>query len=78
LRHWQFGDEIKPLGLNGKTKKIQDVFTNSKISRFDKSSIYILFSNDEALWIPGIMRSDIAKIHDQSCNYYHFKWKSTD
>lgn len=71
LRKWMPGDTIKPLGMNGKSKKIQDVFTNHKIPNFEKDSIYILFSGEDVLWIPGIIRSEVAKISDATTSCMH-------
>lgn len=77
LRKWLPGDTIKPIGMMGKTKKIQDVFTNHKIPNFEKDSIYILFSGEDALWIPGIIRSEIAKISDATTSCIHItQWSS--
>ncbi len=74
LRKWQKGDKIMPIGMNGKSKKVQDVFTNSKLSRPDKKDCYIVFSSNQALWITGIIRSDLAKMDHATRSYYHMNW----
>ncbi len=75
LRKWMPGDFIKPLGMKGSTKKIQDVLTNQKISIFGKEKIYVLISGNEIVWIPGIMRSEVAKIEPRSESILRIEYK---
>lgn len=63
LRSWKHGDRIQPLGMKG-MKKISDVLIDKKISLPDKSKLMLLLSNDEVIWIVGIMLSDKVKISD--------------
>jgi tRNA(Ile)-lysidine synthase len=42
LRRWQPGDSFQPLGMGGKHQKVQDFFTNNKVSLFDKERAWIL------------------------------------
>ena len=53
LRHWKLGDRFQPLGMGGKTQKLQDFFSNRKLSRFDKEKVWILESNGEICWVVG-------------------------
>jgi tRNA(Ile)-lysidine synthase len=61
LRHWKHGDRIQPLGMKG-MKKISDILIDKKISLPDKSKLLLLLSNDEVIWIVGMMLSDKVKI----------------
>ena len=61
LRPWKEGDKIQPLGMKG-MKKISDVLIDKKISRADKSKVMVLLSEDEIIWIVGIMCSDRVKV----------------
>jgi len=54
LRHWKPGDRMRPIGMNGHHKKVQDIFTDQKRSRFEKSKAWLLFVGGELIWIPGI------------------------
>ena len=65
LRAWKEGDKIQPLGMKG-MKKISDVLIDKKINRADKSKQMLLLSNDEVIWIVGIMLSDKVKITDST------------
>ncbi len=54
LRHWKAGDVFQPLGMKGKHQKIQDFFTNQKVTRFEKDRIWLLeTANKEIAWIVG-------------------------
>jgi tRNA(Ile)-lysidine synthase len=53
LRAWQAGDRIQPKGMGGKTKKLQDLFTDSKVSRQERTRIPLLVAPEGILWVVG-------------------------
>lgn len=53
LRPWQAGDRIHPRGMGGKSKKLQDFFTDSKLSRDERLRIPLLASPEGILWVVG-------------------------
>jgi tRNA(Ile)-lysidine synthase len=53
LRPWQAGDRIHPQGMAGKSKKLQDLFTDWKVSREDRMRIPLLTSPEGILWVVG-------------------------
>lgn len=54
LRHWQPGDRFQPFGMGGRFQKLQDYFTDKKVSRSDKERIWILENGDGAIiWVLG-------------------------
>ncbi len=58
LRRWQPGDSFQPLGMKGKHQKLQDFFTNQKLSLLQKDQAWLLVNNDGAIiWVMG-MRLD--------------------
>lgn len=61
LRHWQAGDKFQPAGMGGQHKKLQDLLTNLKLSRFEKEKIYVLLSGTDICWVVGI-RADARYI----------------
>ncbi|HAD14523.1 MAG TPA: tRNA lysidine(34) synthetase TilS [Saprospirales bacterium] len=66
LRKWQPGDTFQPLGMGGKHQKLQDFFTNQKLSRLEKEHVWVLTNQDGAIiWVLG-MRLD-----------ERFKWQNT-
>lgn len=75
LRRWQAGDVFYPLGLSGNSQKLQDFFTNQKLSRFDKERVWILESGGAICWIVGHRLDERFKITKQTKFYWviHFK-----
>lgn len=61
LRTWGKGDFIRPWGMLGKRKKLQDIFTDQKIPRNKKDQIWFLCADDEILWIPGLKKSELLR-----------------
>jgi tRNA(Ile)-lysidine synthase len=63
LRHWQTGDAIQPLGMDGRTKKVSDLFTNAKMSPADKQRAWLLTdTNNHTAWVVGLRMSEAFKI----------------
>jgi len=58
FRKWQSGDRMAPEGLNGKSKKVKEIFSDQKISNFQKSRVPILLIDNEIHWLAGIKLSD--------------------
>ena len=66
LRRWQPGDRYRPLGAPGRMK-LQDLFTNRKISRAERKLLPVVSLGDgEIIWCPGIPPSDAHKIRPDS------------
>ena len=68
LRKWKSGDKIQPLGMKG-SKKVSDVLIDFKISILEKENIYVLESNNDIIWIIGILINDKYKV-DNNCSIY--------
>jgi tRNA(Ile)-lysidine synthase len=59
LRRWKPGDYFCPIGMNGRRKKLQDFFTDEKLSRFEKEKIWILeTAKGEICWVAGYRIDD--------------------
>ena len=68
LRKWKSGDKIQPLGMKG-SKKVSDILIDFKISILEKENIYVLESNNDIIWIIGILINDKYKV-DNNCSIY--------
>ena len=53
LRAWQAGDRMYPRGMGGKSKKLQDFFTDVKVSREERARIPLLVAPEGILWVVG-------------------------
>ena len=57
VRAWQAGDRFVPYGMKGKSKKLQDFFTDRKVVRHEREKIPLLVAPEGILWVVG-MRQD--------------------
>lgn len=76
LRRWKPGDRFQPFGMNGHSKKLQDFFNDSKLSRFDKEQVWILESEGEICWIVGMRTDERFKIDDKTTRCLKLTWVS--
>jgi tRNA(Ile)-lysidine synthase len=53
LRAWQAGDRMQPRGMGGKSKKLQDFFTDLKLGRDERARIPLLVAPEGILWVVG-------------------------
>jgi tRNA(Ile)-lysidine synthetase-like protein len=55
LRTWRPGDRIAPTGMNGRSRKIQDVFVTAKTPPEIRRALPLLADaqTGEILWVPG-------------------------
>ena len=57
VRPWRAGDRFSPQGMKGRSKKLQDYFTDRKIARHHREKIPLLVAPEGILWVVG-MRQD--------------------
>ncbi|OHE73449.1 MAG: tRNA lysidine(34) synthetase TilS [Verrucomicrobia bacterium GWF2_51_19] len=73
-RTWVDGDAYKPIGMHGH-KKVQDLFTDRKISKWVRHSLPVFCSSDgQILWIPGLPPADDSKLSLQDTAALHLVW----
>ena len=53
VRLWQAGDRFRPLGSPG-SRKLQDWFTDRKISSERRRQLPVITHQDQILWVPGL------------------------
>jgi len=57
IRSRRDGDRFCPAGMGGKSKKLQDFFTDDKIPRWRRDSVPLLATEQDIVWVAG-MRTD--------------------
>ncbi|MCG8326045.1 MAG: tRNA lysidine(34) synthetase TilS [Chitinophagales bacterium] len=63
IRHWKAGDVFQPLGMKGRHQKVQDFFSNNKLSRFEKENVWVVEdANEQICWLIGYRLDDRYKI----------------
>ncbi|OCB70190.1 tRNA lysidine(34) synthetase TilS [Flavobacterium crassostreae] len=68
IQRWQDGDSFKPLGMNGKSKKLSKFFKDEKLSLLQKEQLWILWSGDAIVWIIGLRQDERFKINPAATN----------
>ena len=57
------------------SKKVSNILIDFKKSIVEKENIYVLVSNNDIVWIVGVLISDKYKVEKNSTNYYKFEYK---
>ncbi|MEM9737689.1 MAG: tRNA lysidine(34) synthetase TilS [Bacteroidota bacterium] len=70
LRAWQIGDVFHPFGMRGHQQKISDFLTKSKCPTLKRSSIYVLTSGGQIVWVVGYRIGDHFKVTPQTKTIY--------
>lgn len=58
VRAWKSGDRFCPLGMKGRSKKLQDFFTDLKVSGGDRRRIPVVAAPEGIVWIVGYRQDD--------------------
>lgn len=58
IRTWQRGDRFHPWGMQGRSKKLQDYFTDLKVPAAMRNEIPILVAPDGIVWIVGYRQDE--------------------
>jgi tRNA(Ile)-lysidine synthase len=75
LRHWKEGDAFQPFGMKGLGQKLQDFFTNHKLSPKEKDRQWILVNGDDAIvWLPGLRLDHRFRIQVDTKNALKVNW----
>ena len=79
IRTWKAGDRIAPTGLDGHTRKLQDVFVTAKTPKSVRDALPLLADADsgEILWVPGYRTSEAAAVEATASNSWRFELSLT-
>jgi tRNA(Ile)-lysidine synthase len=58
VRAWQAGDRFYPLGMKGRSKKLQDFFMDVKVSRADRRRIPLVVAPEGIVWVVGYRQDE--------------------
>ncbi len=64
VRAWQPGDRFSPHGMRGKSKKLQDFFTDRKVARHERGKVPLLVAPEGILWVVGMQQDERFIIRD--------------
>lgn len=66
-RRWQQGDRMAPLGMNGHTKLLSDLFTNAHYLPIQKQLAWVLEdAAGQILWVPGLRLCHHARLTSET------------
>jgi tRNA(Ile)-lysidine synthase len=54
--------------MEGKSKKVSKLFKDEKLSLIDKENTWLLYSNDEIVWVIGIRQDERFRIENKTKN----------
>jgi tRNA(Ile)-lysidine synthase len=64
IRAWQAGDRFFPHGMKGKSKKLQNFYTDRKVARHERGKIPLLVAPEGILWVVGMRQDERFVVHD--------------
>lgn len=68
LRYWQAGDRYQPYGAPG-TRKLQDIFVDSHLTKRLRKSIPLIIDNEGILWVAGYRPAQRVTITETSKSF---------
>jgi len=71
VRTGRQGERFAPLGMNGKTQKLSDFFTNQKVPARLRSNLPLIADHDQIAWIPGYRTADFCRVTPSSRKIIH-------
>lgn len=75
VRLYREGDRMEPLGMEG-SRKLQDIFTDLKIPREQRSRLPVVICRGEIIWLPGYRISRYWKVPSADSKSVHIFIKS--
>ena len=66
VRVWQQGDRIKPFGMNGRSKKLSDIFNDAKVDDRVKRSQIVVTRDSEIVWVAGFRQCNLFRIDENT------------
>jgi tRNA(Ile)-lysidine synthase len=62
VRAWQPGDRFCPFGMKGRSKKLQDFFTDLKVFGGDRTRVPVVATAERIVWVVGYRQDDRSAI----------------
>ena len=70
IRNVVAGDSFQPLGMSGKSKKIQDLMVDHKLEMFEKERLLLLTNGEHIIWVMGIRLDERARVTETENTIY--------
>jgi tRNA(Ile)-lysidine synthase len=69
------GDHFQPIGMEGKSKKIQDYLVDLKMEQHEKNKVRVLRSKEHIIWLVGMRLDERVKVKSGSKEIYRLSFK---
>jgi tRNA(Ile)-lysidine synthase len=70
IRNVHAGDSFQPLGMEGRSKKLQDYMTDLKLQYHEKKKVKLLISGNDIIWVMGMRLDERFRITDYCRKIY--------
>lgn len=70
------GDSFQPIGMDGKSKKLQDFMVDLKLEKFEKERQFVLCNSSQIIWVLGRRLDHRARIRPEDQTIYRLTWSS--
>jgi tRNA(Ile)-lysidine synthase len=77
VRAWRTGDWFCPIGMKGRRKKLQDYFTDAKLSRSLRGRVPLIVSAAGIVWVAGYRVDQRFCATRLSAQFLHISLKSS-
>lgn len=66
VRQWEAGDFFYPFGMNGQKKKIQDFFSDIKLSKQRRHKVPLVIAPEGILWVAGLRTDHRFRVRSET------------
>lgn len=71
VRPWQAGDRFCPLGMGGRSKKLQDLFSDLKLPVPEKKRVPVVVCGGQICWVAGLRADERFKVGPETRQVWH-------
>jgi tRNA(Ile)-lysidine synthase len=74
VRSVRQGDHFQPLGMHGKSKKVQDFMVDHKLEMFEKERLRVLSNDKHIIWLIGLRLDERARVTPETQSIYRLTY----
>jgi len=78
LRSVRHGDHFQPIGMQGKTKKVQDLMVDHKLEMFEKERLRLLSNDQHIIWVIGLRLDERARVTPETKSIYRLMYSPVE
>jgi tRNA(Ile)-lysidine synthase len=78
VRGWKAGDRFTPFGMDGRSTKLSDFWTNAHLPKAQRNHWPIICSGDQIAWVVGMRISQLFSIGEETQHIIRFELTRAD